>query len=221
MIHISEIAPGRIRNIRDYVKEGKFIVCKALNVDKEKQQVDLSLRRVNERERREKTNQITLEKRAEKIVEHAAKSTGVDTNELYTQLTTKLFKDDYDFIYDAFIDVSEGKLKLDSLGLPPKVGKALQQMVDEKIKPPETIIKGHLKLSSFAPNGVEIIRDGTMQARASVKGKFSIRYEGGGGYSLIVSGPDFEKCEATLKSILSIYESVFSKSQGTVSFEKV
>ncbi len=23
MIHISEIAPGRIRNIRDYVKEGK------------------------------------------------------------------------------------------------------------------------------------------------------------------------------------------------------
>src|SRR3989304_3207775 len=27
MIHISEIAPGRIRNIRDYVKEGKVIVC--------------------------------------------------------------------------------------------------------------------------------------------------------------------------------------------------
>ena len=27
MIHISEIAPGRIRNLRDYVKVGKQIVC--------------------------------------------------------------------------------------------------------------------------------------------------------------------------------------------------
>ena len=30
MIHISEVSPGRIRNIRDYVKEGKVIVCKVL-----------------------------------------------------------------------------------------------------------------------------------------------------------------------------------------------
>ena len=30
MIHISEISPGRIRNIHDYVKEGKKIVCKVL-----------------------------------------------------------------------------------------------------------------------------------------------------------------------------------------------
>jgi len=27
LIHISEISPGRIRNIRDFVKEGKKIVC--------------------------------------------------------------------------------------------------------------------------------------------------------------------------------------------------
>jgi translation initiation factor 2 subunit 1 len=36
MIHISEIAPGRIRNIRDYVKEGKVIVCKVLRINTEK-----------------------------------------------------------------------------------------------------------------------------------------------------------------------------------------
>ena len=28
MIHISEVSPGRIRNIRDFVSEGKKIVCK-------------------------------------------------------------------------------------------------------------------------------------------------------------------------------------------------
>ena len=36
LIHISEIAPGRIRNIRDYVVEGKKIVCKILRIDQEK-----------------------------------------------------------------------------------------------------------------------------------------------------------------------------------------
>jgi len=28
MIHISEVAPGRIRNIREYVTKGKKVVCK-------------------------------------------------------------------------------------------------------------------------------------------------------------------------------------------------
>jgi translation initiation factor 2 subunit 1 len=30
LIHISEVSPGRIRNIRDFVKEGKKVVCKIL-----------------------------------------------------------------------------------------------------------------------------------------------------------------------------------------------
>ena len=54
MIHISEISPGRIRNIRDYVKEGKVIICKVLRVKKDRGHIDLSLRRVNESQRREK-----------------------------------------------------------------------------------------------------------------------------------------------------------------------
>ncbi len=52
LIHISEISPGRIRNIRDYVKEGKMIVCKVLKTDEKKGHIDLSLRRVTEIQRR-------------------------------------------------------------------------------------------------------------------------------------------------------------------------
>ena len=45
MNHISEISPGRIRNLRDYVIEGKTIVCKVLNINQQGN-IDLSLRRV-------------------------------------------------------------------------------------------------------------------------------------------------------------------------------
>ena len=43
-ITTSEIAPGRIRNLRDYVSPGRKIVCKVLRVDVNK--ISLSLRRV-------------------------------------------------------------------------------------------------------------------------------------------------------------------------------
>jgi translation initiation factor 2 subunit 1 len=63
MVHISEISPGRIRNLRDYVVEGKKIVCAVLRVNKEKGHVDLSLRRVNEGQRRKKLEQIKQEQK--------------------------------------------------------------------------------------------------------------------------------------------------------------
>ena len=42
-IILSEIAPGRIRNLRDYVVPGKRIVCKVLSI---REHAILSLRRV-------------------------------------------------------------------------------------------------------------------------------------------------------------------------------
>ena len=46
MIHISEVAPGRIRNIRDFVVENKPVVCKVTSINQERGHIDLSLRRV-------------------------------------------------------------------------------------------------------------------------------------------------------------------------------
>ena len=78
MIHISEIAPGRIRNIRDFVVEGKVIVCKVLRVDRERGHVDLSLRRVNDSQKRLKLEVIKKQQKVEKIVEQVAKQLKLD-----------------------------------------------------------------------------------------------------------------------------------------------
>src|SRR3989338_10833116 len=50
-IVFSEVAPGRIRNIRDYVVPKKKIVCKVLRVSGN--HIDLSLRRVTQKEQKE------------------------------------------------------------------------------------------------------------------------------------------------------------------------
>ena len=51
-IIISEIAPGRIRNLREYVVPKKKIVCKILRIS-DNGNINLSLRRVTQKEKKE------------------------------------------------------------------------------------------------------------------------------------------------------------------------
>src|SRR3989344_4876424 len=58
-IVVSEIAPGRIRNLRDYVVPKKKIVCKILRIS-DRGNVELSLRRVSAKERKEVMDNSTF-----------------------------------------------------------------------------------------------------------------------------------------------------------------
>ncbi|MDK2914747.1 MAG: translation initiation factor 2 subunit 1 [Thermococcaceae archaeon] len=53
-MHISEVAPTWVKNIRDYLKEGQKIVAKVIRVDPSKGHIDLSLKRVNQQQRKAK-----------------------------------------------------------------------------------------------------------------------------------------------------------------------
>src|SRR3990167_7202212 len=100
MIHISEVSPGRIRNIRDFVNEGKKIVCKVLRINEEKGYIDLSLRRVNASEKRRKIDEIKRQQNVEKIIEIAAGKIGVKTEQLYNEVSEK--SKNYASLYECF-----------------------------------------------------------------------------------------------------------------------
>ncbi len=65
-IIVTEIAPGRIRNLRDYVVPNKKIVCKVLRMERE--HAILSLRRVTQGERKEVLDRYEKEKSALSIL---------------------------------------------------------------------------------------------------------------------------------------------------------
>jgi len=85
---LSEIAPGRIRNLRDYVVPKKKIVCKILRIN-EKGNIELTLRRVTQKEKKEVMDIYDKErkyisllksvagKNADKIVEDIQKKSGI------------------------------------------------------------------------------------------------------------------------------------------------
>src|SRR5512136_1509287 len=82
LMHISEVASGWVKYIRDHVREGQKIVCKVLYVDESKHHIDLSLKDVNEHQRREKIRLWKNEQKADKWIQYVAKTTKTSPEEL-------------------------------------------------------------------------------------------------------------------------------------------
>lgn len=196
MIHISEVAPGRIRNIRDFVKEGKKIVCKVLRVNLEKGHIDLSLRRVNENQKRQKLNQVKQEQLAEKIVEHAAKQHLKKTEDIYAILSKALVPK-YGGLFPAFEDVAQGGLDLSTV-IDKKLAQDIVTAINQRIKPKKVIIDGDLTLLSYAPNGIDFVKEALHKA-ADTAGKPVIRYKGAGTYHIVITSDDYKTGEKLLK----------------------
>lgn len=195
MIHISEVAPGRIRNLRDYVEEGKVVVCKVLRVNQERGTVDLSLRRVTENQKRNKLNEIKQEQKAEKIIEHVCKKLDRDVKEVYQELSDKLLEE-YDSLFACFMDVVENDVSLEKFDIDKEIAKELGEIIKQRLKPASVEIKGELLLQSYAPDGVELVKKSIEEA---MKSNVKTKYIAAGRYSLTAQASDYKKAEELLK----------------------
>lgn len=218
MVHISEISPGRIRNLRDFVEEGKMIVCKVLRIDQQRGHIDLSLRRVSEAQRRAKVNWLKQGQLAEKIIEFVAKETHTDKNAIITLILSKI-KEDYESVYTAFQAIVENTISIDYFGLEEKIAKKLEEIIRQRIKPLEVEIKGDLTLESFAPNGVDIIRH-ALESAEKTSDKLEVIYEGGGKYRFVVKANDYKEAEDILKKSYTTAISFVEKSNGIGEFTR-
>jgi len=195
MIHISEIAAGRIRNIRDYVKEGKKVVCKVLRVHEERGHVDLSLRRVTDGQRRKKVNAIKLEQKAEAIIEYVAKQNKMDVRKLYESVAKEVLKD-YEYLHHMFEDTVAGHYDLSKL-FDKKILPQIEELVMQRFKPKIVEISGVLKLSTYDSEGVEIVKK-ALTAAEKTEG-VAITYLGGGKYKVSAKANEYKEAEPKLK----------------------
>jgi translation initiation factor 2 subunit 1 len=193
MIHISEVSPGRIRNIRDFVKEGKKVVCKVLRVNSDKGHIDLSLRRVTETQKRSKIDETKQQQKAEKILEFVSKVNNIDFKGIYEKVIANI-SGKYPSLYDYFQSIVTDDKAIIDAGLDSKLSKSLEESIKSRIKEVKVRIEGKLSLSTYAPNGVEIIKEALSKAKAG-KENITIKYLGGGGYSLRVDASDYKSAE--------------------------
>lgn len=220
MIHISEVSPGRIRNIRDFVKEGKKVVCKVLRVNPEKGHIDLSLRRVAEMQRRKKVDELKQEQKAEKILEFVAKDLNVPLKKLFEDITNSISKK-YSSLNDFFQSVVADNNLIRDSGLDAKAAKKLEEAVKIRIKEAAVKIEGELKLTSFAPDGVDIIKEALKKAEEVAKGSIMIKYLGAGSYNIVINAKDYKEAEKLLKEATEKAIEYAKKNEGKGEFVRL
>ena len=195
MIHISEVAPGRIRNIRDFVKESKKVVCKVLNINKEKGYVDLSLRRVNQAQKIHKNNEYKQEQKAEKILQDLSKKLKIELKEVYEKAGYKILEK-YNTLTNCFNEIVNDKTELKELKIDDEVRENLIKIVKEKIKPPKVEIIATLKFETDSGKGIEIIKKAL-----SANNNAEISYVSAPNYRLKVTSGDYKTAEGIIKKL--------------------
>lgn len=217
IVHISEVSPGRIRNLREFVSIDRQIVCKVLRIDHTNRHIDLSLRRVNSTERQQKLEEIKQETNAEVLLRNISKKLQKPLESVYADVAPKILKE-YLFIHQAFKDVVEGKLQLEKLGIDKKIAQEITTAVIEKFKPQKIVVKGTITLQTYAPNGIEKITH-TLQEIEKVTPAVRLAYLGGGRFKVEVEDIDYKPAEKHFHKIEMIVEQ-FTDKVSTASIER-
>jgi translation initiation factor 2 subunit 1 len=215
-IHISEIASGWIKYIRDHIREGQKVVCKVLRVDPSRGHIDLSLKRVNEHQRREKIQEWKNEKRAEKLFEIVAQRLGKDVDACYEEFGNELI-DTYGSLFAAFEEAAINEDSLKDEGFDGDWVDVFIRVAKENIVPPYVRISGYLELSTTAPDGIEHIKKVLQNIEEE---DVVVTYMGAPKYRINVKAEDYKTAEEILQNAAKKALEEFQKLGGEGEFHR-
>jgi translation initiation factor 2 subunit 1 len=183
----SEVAPGRIRNLRDYVVPGKKIVCKVLKIDSSGN-IHLSLRRVTAKERKEVLEKFEKEKSAISILKNITPD--------YSTIAKKI--EEKTSVFELFNQAKEDPKVLEKYFTKEQIEKLLPILKERKEK--EIFVKSNFKIASEAADGLLKIKEILLPYQDK------IIYLAAGRYTIKVIGKDYKKANSEMNSILEDIE---------------
>lgn len=201
-IILSEIAPGRIRNLRAYVVPKKKIVCKVLRIKGD--QIHLSLRRVTQKEQKEVLEKHKQEKSYKSILNTILK-------EKSKEIIKEIKKESS--LFDFFEEAKENPKKLEKI-----IGKEDSQKILEILNSQKKKIipvKKFFNLTTINSEGIEQIK----KILTSIK-EAEIKYISAGKYSIKVEDENAKKADSKLRDILEKIEKFAKKEKMEFSFKE-
>ncbi len=181
----SEIAPGRIRNLRDYVVPKKRIVCKILRISFQGN-IELSLRRVTQKERKEALEQDKQEKSYIKILKSIL---GEKAEKLIKEISS------HERIFSFLEEAKTNPEKLEKIIGKENSKKILEILSMQKKK--KAILKKEIHIITTKPNGITLIK----KILDFFKG-VNIKYISAGRYSLELESEDLKTADKKIKDMI-------------------
>ncbi|MDP3965949.1 MAG: hypothetical protein Q8Q04_00275 [archaeon] len=186
-IILSEISAGRIRNLRDYVVPKKIIVCKVLRVSKD--QIELSLRRVKEKEKKEALERSKAEKSYEGVLKSILKDKGEEAIKKIKEISS----------IPEFLEISKDNPS-ELIRIIGKEDSEKVLAIIKKQKKKNVQVKKKIKLVSEDPDGLKLIKAILSEKEAE------IMYLAAGNYSVKVEEENIKKADQKIKEIIERIE---------------
>ena len=188
-IVFSEVAPGRIRNIRDYVVPKKKIVCKVLRISGDR--IDLSFRRVTLKEQKEIKERYKQERSFASILKTVLKEKAEDVLEKISRRES---------IHGFLQRIKNNQEELEEL-IGKQDSKKVLEILQTAQKKKIAVIKREIILKSMDSEGLKKIKD----ILGEING-IEVRYISAGRYSLKREDEDAKEGDQKLREILEIIE---------------
>ncbi|MFP3130859.1 MAG: S1 RNA-binding domain-containing protein [Nitrososphaeria archaeon] len=212
----SEIARGTIKNLEKAIKPKQKLVAKVIKADKQKIDVDVSMKQVTQEEQKLKRIEIKKSKWAESVFNIVAKR----LNRPNAEKETKLISQKYESLYAGLEElVKDGPEVFVKLGIDENFAKELYKLASEKVKPPVVSITKMLEIYSPEPDGIEVIKKALTDAVNELKnGRAEIRYISAPKYMVTYYAENYKEAEKGLKKLASV---ISKKLEGKGSFRLI
>ena len=214
-LHISEIAPGWIRSVNRFVKDGEK---KVLLVKKVKaRDIDLSLKQVSKDQKKQKLKEVKKYEKGKTLLQNVqdkAKLTDEEVEKIEDKIYTK-----FDSVYDAFMEIARNGIDIiKELKLAKKTTAAVEEICS-KIKLPSVEIRGIMEITNNKSDGVEIIKK-TLLDVIKKDSAMDITYLGAPKYRISITSEDFKSAEKSLKPIIEEIQTNIEKKKGSFKFTR-
>ncbi|PIN94003.1 hypothetical protein COU54_00825 [Candidatus Pacearchaeota archaeon CG10_big_fil_rev_8_21_14_0_10_31_24] len=198
---MSEVAAGRIRNLREYVFPNKKIICKVLRIASDGHP-ELSLRRVTGKEREETEKRTKKEKTFEALLKSNVKD--------YLEIIKKI-KEKYALW--EFVDESYQNHSLLEKYMNKEDAKKVFKLVSEK-ENKEKEVKKNIILKTNSESGLEDIKEILSNS------KLKISYLGSSKFTISTTGKDFKEANLKLNSALEEMEKMAKDKKATLEIKE-
>ena len=214
-LHISEIAPGWIRSVNRFVKDGEK---KVLLVKKVKaRDIDLSLKQVSKDQKKQKLKEVKKYEKGKTLLENLQEKINL-TDEEVEKLEDKFYTK-FDSVYDGFMEIARNGISIvTDLKLTKKITTSIEEICS-KIKLPSVQIRGIMEITSDKSDGVEIIKKTLLDA-IKKDSTMDITYLGAPKYRISITSEDFKSAEKSLKPIIEEIQTNIEKKKGSFKFTR-
>ncbi len=218
-VHISNVSSSWIKNIRNFVKENQIRAGKVINMDRYKNQVDISLTKVSQNSQREKIEEYRQGKRAQKLIDLLAQKAGAKPEEAWAEVAEPLLEK-YDSLFDAFQSLLLNGT--DSLpAIPKKWDGSLVELVGSNFEVPEKTVRGRISINVPGSAGVDGLKKALLAGEKKGGKNTEIFYEGSGKYAIKATSVDYKSADKLLAAVSGEIISVASSVGGKAEYEKV